>query len=428
MKYIQSVRGMHDCLPKEAILWQKIEKILITVLNSYGYNEIRFPIVELTQLFKRSIGQVTDVIAKEMYNFNDQSGNDLTLRPEGTSGCVRACIEHSVLYGNQEQRLWYLGPMFRHERPQKGRYRQFHQCSAEVFGYLGPDIDAELILMTIRCWKKLGIDKYLTLELNSIGSAESRVNYQKKLINFFKKNLHFLNSDHLTKLRFNPLRILDTKDQIIQQLLTKAPTLRDYLDNDSRMHFDKLCQLLDLFNISYTINPYLVRGLDYYNRTVFEWVTHALGTKKTICAGGRYDELTQQLGSKKAVPAVGFAIGLERVLLLMKTINHSILDMDIYIHIYIMYSGEDTQKYAMLLSELIREKLPYLRLMVDYGGRDLTKQFSRAIKNNSSFVLVVDNSYVVQKTVILKNLCSGQQEVIETCDLINKLSKLLKII
>lgn len=423
IKRIQSVRGMHDCLPQESVLFQKIEKTLITVFNSYGYNEIRFPIVEYTQLFKRSIGHVTDIIEKEMYSFNDQSGNNLTLRPEGTSGCVRAGIESSLFY-NKEQRLWYLGPMFRYDRPQKGRYRQFHQCSVESFGYLGPDIDAELILITVRCWKELGISQYLTLELNSIGLLSSRIIYCKELVNFLNKNLQYLDHDSIRRLHSNPLRILDTKNSEIQKLLIDAPMLKDYIDDESLSHFNKLCKLLDLFNISYIVNPYLVRGLDYYNRTVFEWVTNnSLKRKQTICAGGRYDDLVKGLGGR-STPAIGFSIGLERVLLLMKTINSSKLNIDIFIHLYILYTGEGSQKYAMLLSECIREKLPNLRLMVNYSKGNLKKQLNQAIKNNSNFALIIDENTILSNIMILKNLHSGQKNILKYNEVINKLKNL----
>lgn len=428
IKKIQSVRGMHDCLPKEVILWQKIEKILTTTLNGYGYNEIRFPIVEFTELFKRSIGQMTDVIEKEMYSFNYNHHYDdysLTLRPEGTSGCVRAGIEHALFYNNQEQRLWYLGPMFRHERPQKGRYRQFHQCSAEAFGHIGPDIDVELILIATRFWKILGISQNLTLEINSIGSLTSRIIYQKQLIEFFNKNLHYLDHDDICRLHSNPLRILDSKKIEIQKLLINAPKLNDYLDDDSWDHFNKLCELLDSFNILYTVNPYLVRGLDYYNRTVFEWCFNNAGIKNTVCAGGRYDELVKHLGGQ-TVPAVGFAIGIERLLLLMKSINSPIVNINMYVHVYVINLGLGTQKYAMLLSEFIREKLPYLRLAVDYGVSNLKKKFNRAIKNNSNVVLIIDEINVIKKTIVLKDLDSGQKDIIQYSNIINVLEQLFK--
>lgn len=415
----QSIRGMYDCLPEHTLLWQQVENMLKIILNSYGYNEIRFPIVESTDLFKRSIGKITDVVEKEMYSFNDRRGHSLSLRPEGTSGCVRLGIEHSLFY-HQEQRLWYLGPMFRYERPQKGRYRQFHQFSAEAFGQIGPDIDVELILITVRCWKTLGINEYVNLELNSIGGLSSRITYKKKLIDFLKKKIDYLDTNSMRRLYSNPMRILDTKNSKIKELLVDAPILMDYLDDDSRLHFNKLCELLDFYKISYKINPCLVRGLDYYNRTVFEWVTNNLGTKKTICAGGRYDDLTKQLGGE-TIPAAGFAIGLERVLLLMQLINSSILKRTVCIDIYLIYSGNDMQKYAISFSEYIREKLPSLRVMVNYGGGSLKKQFDRAKKYRSKAVIIIDENYFSAKKVILKNLQCRLQEIIESNKIIEKL-------
>ncbi|CAD83217.1 histidyl-tRNA synthetase [Candidatus Blochmanniella floridana] len=421
--HIQSVRGMHDCLPKDVIQWQYIEDVLKTILNGYGYNEIRFPIIECTDLFKRSIGEVTDVVEKEMYTFIDQHGNDLTLRPEGTSGCVRAGIENSLFY-HQEPRLWYMGPMFRRERPQKGRYRQFHQFSAEAFGCVGPDIDVELILITNRCWKELGISNYLTLELNSIGLLSSRMIYRKKLISFLEKNKHNLDDSSKRRLYSNPMRILDTKNVKIKELLAHAPVLSDYLDDCSKNHFLNLCRLLDIANVTYIVNPYLVRGLDYYNRTVFEWVTDKLGVKKTICAGGRYDDLIKQLGGG-SIPAVGFAIGLERVVLLMKLIKSSIINTrNVYIDVYLIRLGTYYQEYSIKLSEHIREKLPFLRLMVDCGGGNFKQQIDRAEKNNSRFVIVVDDKNFFEQTIILKELQSKKQEILKYDEIILKLRKI----
>lgn len=421
IKKTQSVRGMHDCLPECAFLWQNIENIFKTILNSYGYSEIRFPMVEFTDLFKRSMGEVTDIVEKEMYSFNDQHGYSLTLRPEGTSGCVRAGIEHSLFY-HQEQRWWYLGPMFRYERPQKGRYRQFHQFGVEAFGQIGPDIDMELILITARCWKALGISQYVDLELNSIGLLSSRMIYRKKLIDFLEKKKHYLDSNSVYRLYSNPMRILDTKNNKLKELLADAPVLIDYLDDDSRLHFIKLCKLLDLFKIPYKINPRLVRGLDYYNRTVFEWVTNsnAAGIQKTICAGGRYDDLVKQLGGE-TTPAIGFAIGLERVFLLMHEINSIFLQKKIYIDIYLVHVENSTQQYILLLSEYIREKLPLLRLKVNHGGGSLDKQFERAKKNKSQVVLIVNEDCISKQVIILKNLKSGQKEIIEYSKIIEKL-------
>ncbi|URJ23307.1 histidine--tRNA ligase [Blochmannia endosymbiont of Camponotus sp. C-003] len=425
-KNIQSVRGMHDYVPKDTILWQYIENTLITILNSYGYNEIRFPIIEDTNLFKRSIGEVTDVIEKEMYSFTDRNGKNLTLRPEGTSGCVRAGINHGLFY-HQEQRLWYLGPMFRHERPQKGRYRQFHQFSAEAFGQIGPDIDAELILITARCWKKLGIHHHLSLELNSIGSLSSRIKYRKKLITFLEKNLSNLDNNALRRLYSNPMRILDTKNTKTKELLLNAPILNDHLDDDSHVHFSELCQLLNLLGISYTVNPYLVRGLDYYNKTVFEWVTDSLGVKKTICAGGRYDELVQELGGH-SVPAIGFSIGLERIILLMQKINNNtFLNNNIYIDVYLISIGNHSRKYAMLLAENIRSKLPSVRLMVHHGGGNIKKQFYCANKHKPRIVLIMNAKNVLENTIVLENLQSKNQEILKHDAVTERLRHILDI-
>ncbi|URJ29877.1 histidine--tRNA ligase [Blochmannia endosymbiont of Camponotus sp.] len=426
---IQSIRGMHDCLPQDITIWQHVENTFTTILNSYGYKEIRFPIVEDTNLFKRSIGAMTDVIEKEMYSFNDRNNKSLTLRPEGTSGCVRAGIKHGLFY-KQEQRLWYLGPMFRYERPQKGRYRQFHQFSAEAFGQIGPDIDVELILITARCWKQLGISHHLSLELNSIGSLSSRSNYRKKLITFLEKHSKNLDHNSLRRLYSNPMRILDTKNSNTKELLLHAPVLSDYLDNDSHAHFSELCQLLDLLEIPYTVNPYLVRGLDYYNKTVFEWVTDSLGVRKTICAGGRYDELVQELGGD-SVPAVGFSIGLERVILLIREINnndflnknntHSDID------VYLISLGNNAKKYSILLSEHIHSILPSIRLMLHHGKNNIKKQLHAANKHKTRTILIINEKNYLTKTVILKNLQLGTQETLQHDKVIEKLKNILFI-
>lgn len=302
-KNIQAIRGMNDYLPADTVIWQRIETILKRVLAGYGYSEIRTPIVEQTPLFRRAIGEVTDVVEKEMYTFDDRNGESVTLRPENTAGCVRAGIEHGLLY-NQEQRVWYLGPMFRYERPQKGRYRQFYQLGAEVFGLQGPDIDAELILLTARWWRELGIFEHVTLELNSIGSLAARANYREALVAFLEQHKDKLDEDCKRRMYSNPLRVLDSKNPEVQQLLNDAPELFDYLDAESKEHFDSLCALLDGAGIKYRINQRLVRGLDYYNRTVFEWVTTALGAQGTVCAGGRYDGLVEQLGADQRLPWV----------------------------------------------------------------------------------------------------------------------------
>ncbi|MGL5237768.1 MAG: histidine--tRNA ligase, partial [Plesiomonas shigelloides] len=356
-KQIQAIRGMNDCLPNETPVWQKIEGTIKRVVASYGYSEIRMPLVEMTPLFCRAIGEVTDVVEKEMYTFEDRNGDSLTLRPEGTASCVRAGIEHGLLY-NQEQRLWYIGPMFRHERPQKGRYRQFHQVGVEVFGLQGPDIDAELIMMTARLWRELGIADHVRLELNSIGSLEARANYRTALIAFLEQHIDVLDEDCKRRMYTNPLRVLDTKNADIQALLNDAPKLADYLDDESRDHFNGLCALLDAAGIAYTLNNRLVRGLDYYNRTVFEWVTESLGSQGTVCGGGRYDGLVEQLGGH-ATTSVGFAMGLERLVLLVQTVNQSI-EIKNPVDIYVVSAGEGTLTAAMCLAENLRDLLPEL--------------------------------------------------------------------
>ncbi len=307
-KQFQAVRGMNDILPGESALWQHLEMTLREVLATYGYHEIRLPLVEKTELFARSIGEVTDSVEKEMYTFADRNGDSLTLRPEGTAGCVRACIEHGLLH-NQTQRLWYAGPMFRYEKPQKGRYRQFHQVGAEAYGMAGPDIDAELICLSARLWRRLGIDK-VTLQINSLGSSAARVAYRERLVTYFTARRAELDEDSRRRLDTNPLRILDSKNPDMRAVIAEAPSLLDHLDSESQAHFEELKALLDAAGIPYEINPRLVRGLDYYCKTVFEWVTETLGAQGTICAGGRYDGLIEQLGSQ-TVPGVGFALGLE---------------------------------------------------------------------------------------------------------------------
>lgn len=376
-KNIQAIRGMNDYLPEETALWQRIEGTLKQVLGSYGYSEIRLPIVEQTPLFKRAIGEVTDVVEKEMYTFEDRNGESLTLRPEGTAGCVRAGIEHGLLY-NQEQRLWYIGPMFRYERPQKGRYRQFHQLGAEVFGLQGPDIDAELILLTARWWKALGIAEHVKLELNSIGSLEARANYRDALVAFLEQHVEVLDEDCKRRMYSNPLRVLDSKNPEVQALLNDAPRLSEYLDEESRAHFAGLCELLAQAGIPYTVNERLVRGLDYYNRTVFEWVTTSLGAQGTVCAGGRYDGLVEQLGGR-ATPAVGFAMGLERLVLLVQAVNPE-FKAPSAIDVYVISSGAGTQSAAMQLAEQVRDAAPQLKLMTNYGGGNFKKQITQVDK------------------------------------------------
>lgn len=407
---IQAIRGMNDLLPTESALWQQVEKIVKNVLNSYGYNEIRTPIVEETALFKRAVGEVTDIVEKEMYTFNDRKDISLTLRPELTAGCVRAGIEHGLLY-NQEQRLWYFGPAFRYERPQRGRHRQFHQFGVEVFGLAGPDIDAELILLTARLWKALGIAEYTHLELNSIGSLAARDNYRHALVEFLEQHKDSLDEDCKRRMYTNPLRVLDSKNPSIQELLNQAPKLFDYLDPESKDHFVGLCQLLDANGIKYTVNQRLVRGLDYYNRTVFEWVTNSLGTQGTVCGGGRYDSLVSQLGGR-ATPAVGFAIGAERLILLIQAVNTQ-LKSDNNIDVYMISSGNNTRVQAQKLAEKMRDVMPTKRIMTNYGSNDFKKQFSQADKYGAKLAIVIGENEILTNKVVVKNLQSGEQIEVE---------------
>lgn len=414
-KNIQAIRGMNDCSPTESPLWQWIEGQVRQILSSYGYSEVRMPIVESTPLFARAIGEVTDVVSKEMYTFWDND-EQLTLRPEGTAGCVRAAIEHGWIYNN-EQRLWYMGPMFRHERPQKGRYRQFHQAGVEVFGIATPEIDAELIILTARLWKVLGIDQHVSLQLNSIGSLEARANYRSALVAFLENHQDLMSEEEKERLVKNPLRILDTKNQALQDVLDSAPKLLDYLDDESREHFAQLCGLLDAVGIQYEINPKLVRGLDYYNKTVFEWITSALGSQGTVCGGGRYDGLVEQLGGH-ATSGVGFAMGLERLVLLVQEVNKSI-PVKSAVDIYVVYQGEGTTLAAFQLAEKLRSELPHLSTMLHCSGGNFKKQFKRADKSGATLALVLGESEVQNNQVVVKHLLgAAEQQTIDVDNLI----------
>ena len=406
-KTIQAIRGMNDCAPTESPLWQWIEAKVRHVLASYGYSEVRMPIVESTPLFARAIGEVTDVVSKEMYTFWDND-EQLTLRPEGTAGCVRAAIERGWIYNN-EQRLWYMGPMFRHERPQKGRYRQFHQAGVEVFGIANPEIDAELIILTARLWKELGIDQHVSLQLNSIGSLEARANYRSALVAFLENHQDLMSDEEKERLVKNPLRILDTKNEVLQEVLNGAPKLLDYLDDESHEHFNQLCSLLDAMGVKYEINPKLVRGLDYYNKTVFEWVTSALGAQGTVCGGGRYDGLVEQLGGH-ATQGVGFAMGLERLVLLVQEVNKEIT-LPQAVDLYLVYAGEGATLNAFQIAEQIRTELPQVRVMTHCSGGKFQKQFKRADKIEAKYALVIGESEVQAKTVVVKDLRNGAEQI-----------------
>jgi histidyl-tRNA synthetase len=356
-----------------------------------------------------------------MYTFEDRNGDSLTLRPEGTAGCVRAGIENGLLY-NQEQRLWYMGPMFRHERPQKGRYRQFHQCGVEVFGLNGPDVDAELIMMTARLWRELGISEHVRLELNSIGSLDDRANYRTALIEHLEKHIDVLDEDSKRRMHTNPLRVLDSKNKDVQAILVDAPELADYLDEDSKAHFAGLCELLDAAGIEYTVNQRLVRGLDYYNRTVFEWITESLGAQGTVCGGGRYDGLVEQLGGK-ATPAVGFAMGLERLVLMMETLE--LTDVRRNVDVYVVTAGEGTMMAGLKLAEQLRESDSDIRVMNHFGGGNFKKQFKRADKVGAQVALVLGENEVAEGTVVVKDLKGGEQQTIAQNELLTKLADIL---
>ncbi|EOY4668264.1 histidine--tRNA ligase [Vibrio alginolyticus] len=420
-KTIQAIRGMNDCLPTQSPLWQKLENTVKNVISAYGYNEVRMPIVEETNLFSRAVGEETDVVSKEMYTFDDRNGDSLTLRPEGTAGCVRSCIQNSLI-NRDEQRLWYMGPMFRHERPQKGRYRQFHQCGVEVFGLNGPDVDAELIMMTARLWRELGINEHVRLELNSIGSQEDRADYRTALVAFLEQNIDVLDEDCKRRMHTNPLRVLDTKNPDVQAILGDAPRLSDYLGEESKAHFAGLCELLDAAGIKYTVNERLVRGLDYYNRTVFEWITESLGAQGTVCGGGRYDGLVEQLGGKPT-PAVGFAMGLERLVLMLETLE--LTDVRRSVDVYVVTAGEGTMMAGMKLAEQLRESVPGVRVMNHFGGGNFKKQFKRADKVGAVVALVLGENEVADNTVVLKDLAGGEQETYNQAEVAEKIAALI---
>ena len=407
MKKIQSVRGMNDLLPDQSPIWQYLESSVASLLGRYGYREIRFPVLEPTELFKRSIGEVTDIVEKEMYTFDDRNGESLTLRPEGTAGCVRACEQHGLTY-NQIQRLWYCGPMFRYERPQKGRLRQFHQIGAEVFGLEGPDIDAEMLVMTWRLWRELGVDQAVSLQINSLGTSESRGRYRDALVDYLQARVEELDEDSQRRLSSNPLRILDSKNPQTQQLLEGAPSLADFLDDESREHFEQLCTLLDAAGLSYEVNPRLVRGLDYYGKTVFEWVTDSLGAQGTVCAGGRYDGLVEQLGGKPT-PAVGFAMGIERLVLLLDAVNAVPDSIARHIDAYLVAVG-DVGEAVIKVAEAVRSGCPGLRLQNHCGGGSFKSQMKKADKSGASICLIVGEDEAVANTVTVKFLRSDDPQ------------------
>ena len=419
---IQAIRGMHDILPEQTPRWQGVERAFRKVLAAYGYQEIRLPIVEKTELFKRSIGEVTDIVEKEMYTFDDRNGDSLTLRPEGTAGCLRACLEHGLLH-QPAQRLWYMGPMFRHERPQKGRYRQFQQMGVEAYGMAGPDIDAELILLTRRLWNTLGIAQKMELQLNSLGTLEERLVYREHLVAYFREHLGALDEDSKRRLETNPLRILDSKNPQLAEVVRQAPALDEYLGEESRTHFQALTATLDEAGLAYTLNPRLVRGLDYYSRTVFEWVTTELGAQGTVCAGGRYDGLIAQLGGK-ASHAIGFALGVERLIDLLD--DPARFDEAVCPHAYFIRVGSLAERAGGLLAEQLRDALPGLRLVVHCDGGSFKSQFKRADKSGAGLALILGEDEARGLTIGIKNLRKdGEQIILKQSELIPYLQTII---
>ena len=420
---IQSITGMKDILPDESPLWQKVETTLKQIMASYGYAEMRMPAVEYTSLFVRSIGEVTDVVEKEMYTFDD-NGDSLSLRPEGTAGCVRACIEHGLIH-NQERRVWYTGSMFRHEKPQKGRYREFHQFGAEIFGISSAEIDAEIILLTNRIWKKFGIGDHVVLQLNSLGSSEERASYREALVSFLEQHKESLDEDCQRRMYTNPLRVLDTKNEKVLEILQNAPKLTDYFGEETRNHFDRLRAILDANGVKYEINPRLVRGLDYYNHTVFEWVTDLLGAQGTICGGGRYDGLVEQLDAQPT-PAVGFAIGLERFILLLQSINA--VEVENPVDVYFCAVGDEAVRQSMVIAEQLRDQISGIRILTNCSGGNFKKQFKRADKSGALFALVLADDELAKNEIGIKNLrVESEQLNVKISAVAEELKKLLGV-
>ena len=417
---VQSVRGMRDVLPEEGRRWRFVENRLRQIVSGFGYEELHLPLMEFTELFSRGVGESTDIVEKEMYSLADRDGESITLRPEGTAGCARALLQHGLLY-NQTQRVFYAGPMFRYERPQKGRYRQFYQLGAEAFGLAGPDVDAELILMAMQFWRALGIDGQVRLEINTVGSAASRAAYREALVAFLTPRAAELDTDSQRRLQTNPLRILDSKAEKTQQVLAGAPQLPDYIDSASAAHFAQLCGLLDELHVAYSINPNLVRGLDYYTHTVFEYQTDALGAQGTICAGGRYDGLVELLGGR-TTPGAGFALGLERVMLLHETMRQD-QDFVSVVDVYCCALGVGHQARVMALAQELRDGLPALRIRTHAGGGKLKNQMRRADASGARVVLLVGEDEASTDTVSVKFLREDRAQMMPATDQVGDVLK-----
>jgi histidyl-tRNA synthetase len=402
----KAIRGMNDVLPAVSATWRHVEEVVRDVVESFGYAEIRLPLLEYTELFRRSIGEVTDIVEKEMYTFEDRNGESLTLRPEATAGVVRAGITNGLLY-NQRQKLWTAGPMFRYEKPQHGRYRQFHQVDVEALGFEGPDVDAELILMCRRIWQKLNVSR-VAVQINSLGNAATRQAYRRELVSYFTAAKDRLDEDSMRRLEQNPLRILDSKNPDMEELVSRAPVMLDYLDDNSSRHFEELKSLLDAAELSYTVNPRLVRGLDYYNRTVFEWVTDALGSQGAVCSGGRYDGLVELLGGR-SVPAVGWAMGVERLVALFEICGNSATRREP--DVYIVAVGGAAERRGFQLLEALREAMPAARFEMNLGGGSFKAQLKRADRSGAAYALILGDTEVRDNLAGLKPLRSAEDQV-----------------
>ena len=423
MTKFKTIRGMNDVTPSEVSVWQFVEASIRSIFASYAYDEIRFPIVEQTELFSRSVGESTDIVSKEMYTFEDRNGDGIALRPEGTAGCVRACLENDLLRVDSP-RLWYMGPMFRYERPQKGRSRQFHQASAEVFGIDNHNVDAELMMMATNLWDVLGIKNQVNLEINSIGNSDTRKKYKNLLQEFFQSFSSELDKNLQRQLTENPLRILDSKSKKIKEILVNAPSILDQLDSESEDHFNKLKDLLTKLNINFEVNDKLVRGLDYYNKTVFEWKTKDLGAQDTVCGGGRYDDLVGQLGGKDS-PAVGFSMGLERLILLVKEYSKDNVTTETELDCNFICLTDDSVSYALINAEKIREAIPTINLKVNLQVTSANSQFKRADKSGSKIALIVGEEELKDNTISIKDLAIKEsQETLSLDQIINRLKKL----
>lgn len=405
---IQAIRGMNDILPEKSCIWRYIEQVFADCLSEYGYQELRFPLIESTQLFKRTIGEITDIVEKEMYTFNDLNGDSLTLRPEGTAGCVRACLEHGLLH-NQQQKLWYLGPMFRHERPQKGRYRQFHQFGVEAFGISEATIELELLLICRKLWAQLGFCDLVELQINTLGELSERQKYKSALIEYLRDHYDELDEDSKRRLEKNPLRILDSKNPDLKHLISTAPKLIDFLGEKSKTHFQLFCEGLEVLDIPYTINPFLVRGLDYYGHTVFEWVTDQLGSQSTVCAGGRYDILVEQLGGMPT-PAAGFAIGIERIILLMETLDLIKL-REKKESLFIIAINNQAVIQALAMAESIRKAFPGVEIITNTSGGSFKSQFKKADKSGARWALILGEEEIEHQSVGFKDLRQESEQI-----------------